>query len=889
MKIKRIIAEAFGVLRNREIIFDDKNIIIVTGRNEAGKSTLFNLVAGILYGFSPASVEKNPYVPWDNAFASLTSSIILQDGSEIQITRKLAGSITGKVVRGDMVEDIRNHPVPEVANLPMEIFYEIYALDMDSMNFPRSEAWQSVQDRLLGGQYASFLNPVAKVTSDIETYANQLWRGDRRGKPVAKEIEEKIRSLEAELKEAVNNEIFLRKDKVELLEKEKELVQKREEKARIIAMMSRLEELLPVKKQLEKAELLKKLAGKAEHLKHLPENPAQRLNEIHDRLKELTGIIEGNISREKYLYEKIQTFTKDNEVVLKNSDKIKVLIKAYDRIKADTEEHQRLCREACIYKNKLHSVWSRSFETKWNEEYMKDLESINPDRIRTAINNFTLLNNQYMNEYARMELLKEQVNRKKLPGFTPFVSIAVFLLGVAGVIKGNSVYPGLIAGLFSACLVLAWWFFNRKGQYDLKEYETKANKIKEQKDRILVELKTMLSGLPTPRERLDNPDMGLAVDLAELKEVAVCVTETGRRISDISARLDSDKNDINKVFDLIGKKPEFENLSDKINYLEICLEKSERLFRENEEALFEMKHLQDEQNSARKEYENLKEEMDAILEGLKEMEGNTPEEKSEAFIRQRRYLQSAESILDNLYGEHPGLDGMINDPDSFFNRYNTQIDEEAILSLKEEKEILEGRINTLMEEIGTLKKDIEYRIVRRSPADIQGETASLKDELGKVETERDRLVLLCNILKEADRTFREEHQPDVLKKAGTYLYIITSGSYDRLLLSEKEKDTMEVREAGSGKTREVSLLSRGTREQVYLALRLALVDHLDPVNERLPIFMDEVFVNWDGVRFKNSIDILKKLAENRQVFVFTCHDWMVERLESELDVQIIKM
>ena len=40
--------------------------------------------------------------------------------------------------------------------------------------------------------------------------------------------------------------------------------------------------------------------------------------------------------------------------------------------------------------------------------------------------------------------------------------------------------------------------------------------------------------------------------------------------------------------------------------------------------------------------------------------------------------------------------------------------------------------------------------------------------------------------------------------------------------------------------------SQGIKEQVYFALRLAAIDHLDADEERLPLFLDEVFVNWDG-------------------------------------------
>ncbi|NNF27618.1 MAG: hypothetical protein HKN73_10405, partial [Gemmatimonadetes bacterium] len=75
-----------------------------------------------------------------------------------------------------------------------------------------------------------------------------------------------------------------------------------------------------------------------------------------------------------------------------------------------------------------------------------------------------------------------------------------------------------------------------------------------------------------------------------------------------------------------------------------------------------------------------------------------------------------------------------------------------------------------------------------------------------------------------------------------------------------------------------SPLSTGTREQVYLALRLAIIDHLDARGERLPLFMDEAFVNWDAGRRDRAFELMAHISKTRQVFFFTCHPEMAEEL-----------
>ena len=75
-------------------------------------------------------------------------------------------------------------------------------------------------------------------------------------------------------------------------------------------------------------------------------------------------------------------------------------------------------------------------------------------------------------------------------------------------------------------------------------------------------------------------------------------------------------------------------------------------------------------------------------------------------------------------------------------------------------------------------------------------------------------------------------------------------------------------------------LSTGTKEQLYLAMRLAAMDHLDHDRERLPVFIDETFVNWDANRRSRGVQLLRELSERRQVFLLTCHEsWAVEMID----------
>jgi uncharacterized protein YhaN len=193
--------------------------------------------------------------------------------------------------------------------------------------------------------------------------------------------------------------------------------------------------------------------------------------------------------------------------------------------------------------------------------------------------------------------------------------------------------------------------------------------------------------------------------------------------------------------------------------------------------------------------------------------------------------------------------------------------------LKARLEALEGEAERLVRSLEALDAEARHLREMETVDAVDGEVAVLKESEERLARERDRKFVLARILREADRRFREEHQPDLLRRAGSYLTHLTGGRYQRLIVDETDA-THPFRLVGPHLPAPVPLaapVSTGTLEQAYLSLRLAIVDHLDRGGERLPLFVDEIFVNWDAERRARGIELLTGLAAARQVFVFTCH------------------
>jgi hypothetical protein len=124
------------------------------------------------------------------------------------------------------------------------------------------------------------------------------------------------------------------------------------------------------------------------------------------------------------------------------------------------------------------------------------------------------------------------------------------------------------------------------------------------------------------------------------------------------------------------------------------------------------------------------------------------------------------------------------------------------------------------------------------------------------------------------RRYELERQPAVLTRAAASFSRITDGRYTRLVTRE---DVIDVIAADGGRL-DAAALSRGTAEQLYLCLRLALAAEFGRLAVPLPLVMDDVLVNFDPERARLSAQVLIDATVEHQILLFTCHPETVDLL-----------
>jgi len=136
-------------------------------------------------------------------------------------------------------------------------------------------------------------------------------------------------------------------------------------------------------------------------------------------------------------------------------------------------------------------------------------------------------------------------------------------------------------------------------------------------------------------------------------------------------------------------------------------------------------------------------------------------------------------------------------------------------------------------------------------------------------------------------SYESKRQPETLKEASGFLAKLTEGTYTRIWTKLIGEELLV--DSDDGESISVDKLSRGTREAVYLSLRLALVGAYARRGSVMPMVLDDVLVNFDGRRIQAAAEVLCEFSkQGHQILMFTCHDHIRDVFHSlDADVRIL--
>jgi len=214
-----------------------------------------------------------------------------------------------------------------------------------------------------------------------------------------------------------------------------------------------------------------------------------------------------------------------------------------------------------------------------------------------------------------------------------------------------------------------------------------------------------------------------------------------------------------------------------------------------------------------------------------------------------------------------------------------------IASLKRQvDEDLYPGITAALKRIGEENKELQLM-------DGSGQAAVAAEKMEQVAARIQRLVeqyrrikLAAKVLQDAIERYREEHQVPILQKASGIFSQLTLGSFSGLRADMNDSGNpilVGVRPDGSRVN--VSGMSDGTCDQLYLALRFATLESRLETSEPMPFIVDDILINFDDDRSRTTLEVMAELAKKNQVILFTHHRQIVEAANSMAESGVVQV
>ena len=208
------------------------------------------------------------------------------------------------------------------------------------------------------------------------------------------------------------------------------------------------------------------------------------------------------------------------------------------------------------------------------------------------------------------------------------------------------------------------------------------------------------------------------------------------------------------------------------------------------------------------------------------------------------------------------------------NKYEKNIEKNEINYLLK-KDNINYEINLLENEISNLKVEINKLELKKENIEPELENVSIMEEklyslneqYNNLKKTNESIELVKRLLARAYENMKNNVSPVFTRKLSENIETITKGKYCKLTFNDEQGLIVELE---NGNYIPAERLSIGTIDQLYLSLRLAMLDEIS--NEKVPIILDEAFAYYDNERLKNILLYLVEEFNDRQIIIFTCTD-----------------
>ena len=209
------------------------------------------------------------------------------------------------------------------------------------------------------------------------------------------------------------------------------------------------------------------------------------------------------------------------------------------------------------------------------------------------------------------------------------------------------------------------------------------------------------------------------------------------------------------------------------------------------------------------------------------------------------------------------------------NKYLNKIEKEKINNFLEMENLeninyalqkIQNQINNKKIELHTLEidtKNIQPQL--ENLAKVEEELVNNKEKMSTLQNLNMSMNIAKEILSISYEKMKNTVTPKFTQELSKNISEITNGKYNKVMFNDEQGLLVETE---NGNYVQMSKLSIGTIDQLYLSLRLSMLEDLS--EEKMPIMLDEAFAYYDDERLENILKYLNEKTNNHQIIIFTC-------------------
>ncbi len=137
------------------------------------------------------------------------------------------------------------------------------------------------------------------------------------------------------------------------------------------------------------------------------------------------------------------------------------------------------------------------------------------------------------------------------------------------------------------------------------------------------------------------------------------------------------------------------------------------------------------------------------------------------------------------------------------------------------------------------------------------------------------LELAKKTIENLSKNIHKQFAPTINRRVGNVISEITNGKYKIVKIDPNLE--ISVTNPETGQIVSINNLSGGTIDQLYFSLRFGIIKSM--ADKKLPLILDDCFIQYDDVRLENILEFLLKISNERQIILFACQKREIELLD----------